>query len=158
MFSCVCQRWQHFYADQCDQIGRFLKVLCNKISSKTSNFFGYFEKPHSYVKTCMATSWVTFGNIWATFYSNIWSYWCWPKLIDQTDASFSGRKNRHLNHSHEQNANLTGVHRQHSGNVISLTEEVKSKEEEERNEEVKALVDCGGRDLGFCDMSSKYPG
>jgi len=44
--------------------------------------------------------------------------------------------------------------------VVSLTEkeEVKSKEEEERNEEVKALVDCGGRDLGFCDMSSKYPG
>ena len=53
MFSCVCQRWQHFYADQCDQIGRFLKVLCNKISSKTSNFFGYFEKPHYFL-----------GNFW----------------------------------------------------------------------------------------------
>ena len=71
-----------------------------------------------------------------------------------TKCLFPVRKNRNLNHDHSN-------HSSHShGNVVSLTEkeEVKSKEEEERNEEVKALVDCGGRDLGFCDMSSKYPG
>ena len=28
----------------------------------------------------------------------------------------------------------------------------------ERIDEVIELVDCGGRDLGFCDMNSKYPG
>ena len=44
---------------QCDQIGRFLKVLGNKISN---NFLGYFEKTHSYVKTALATFWATFGN------------------------------------------------------------------------------------------------
>ena len=29
-----------------------------------ANFWGYFEKPHSYVKTAVATYAVTFGNIW----------------------------------------------------------------------------------------------
>ena len=29
---------------------------------------------------------------------------------------------------------------------------------ERRIDEVRDLVDCGGSDLGFCDMSSKYPG
>ena len=36
---------------------------------------GYFEKHHSFAKTAVATSRVTFGNIRATFYSNIWSHW-----------------------------------------------------------------------------------
>ena len=64
-----------------------------------------------------------------------------------------------MNHSHEYPSNQSAGHR-HNANVVSLTDkdETKTKEEEERNEEVKALVDCGGRDLGFCDMSSKYPG
>ena len=26
------------------------------------------------------------------------------------------------------------------------------------NEIVRELVDCGGSDLGFCDMNSRYPG
>ena len=26
------------------------------------------------------------------------------------------------------------------------------------NEVVRELVDCGGSDLGFCDMNSRYPG
>ena len=38
------------------------------------NFLGYFEKPHFYVKTAVATYWVTFGNSWATCFSNIWSH------------------------------------------------------------------------------------
>ena len=25
-------------------------------------------------------------------------------------------------------------------------------------EHLHSLVDCGGRDLGFCDMNSRYPG
>jgi hypothetical protein len=78
--------------------------------------------------------------------------------IRQTNTFFAGRKNRLLNHSHDGHSNHS--HSNNNNNVVSLTdkEEVKTKEEEERNEEVKALVDCGGRDLGFCDMSSKYPG
>ena len=39
-----------------------------------------------------------------------------------------------------------GHHHQHHNEII------------ERIDEVIELVDCGGRDLGFCDMSSKYPG
>ena len=40
------------------------------------NFLGNVKKPHFYVKTAVATIWTTFGNIWATFYSNFWSHWC----------------------------------------------------------------------------------
>ena len=40
---------------QCDQIGRFFKVLGDKISNKSSRndwqLLGNVEKPHSYVKT-----------------------------------------------------------------------------------------------------------
>ena len=32
-----------------------------------ANFLGYFEKPHSYDKTALATFWATFGTSWATF-------------------------------------------------------------------------------------------
>ena len=39
------------------------------------NFLGNVKKPHFYVKTAVATIWTTFGNIWATFYSNFWSHW-----------------------------------------------------------------------------------
>ena len=64
---------------QCDQIARFLKVVGDITSIKSSpnywQLFGLFWKPHTFVKTYVATSWVTFENIWATFYSNIWSHW-----------------------------------------------------------------------------------
>ena len=70
---------------QCDQIGRFLIVIGDKISIKSSSnywhLFGYFEKPHSFVKTYAATSRVAFGNIWATFYSIIWSHWAQSRSI-----------------------------------------------------------------------------
>ena len=47
----------------------------------------------------------------------------------------------HSHDKHHQNH-----HHQHHNEII------------ERIDEVIELVDCGGRDLGFCDMSSKYPG
>ena len=53
---------------QCDQIGQFIKFLETKFQTKEAqiiiNSLGYFEKPHNYVKTAVATSWVnlkTFG-------------------------------------------------------------------------------------------------
>ena len=65
--------------------GDFLKFLptkfLTKVSQIISNFQGYFEKAHSYIKTASATSWVTFGNIWDTFYSNIWSHCMKSKKI-----------------------------------------------------------------------------
>ena len=68
---------QIFGGDECDQIGRVLKFLETTFLAKEAqmigNFLGYFEKPHSYVKTALATFWATFGKNWATFYSNIWS-------------------------------------------------------------------------------------
>ena len=51
----------------------FARFFLTKVA-QIIKFLGYFEKPHSYVKTAVATSWVTFGNIWATFYC-IWSHW-----------------------------------------------------------------------------------
>ena len=38
-----------------------------KEAQMIGNFLGYFEKPHSYVKTALATFWATFGKNWATF-------------------------------------------------------------------------------------------
>ena len=53
------------------RLGDFLKFLVAKFPTEVaqiiSNFLGYFEKPHSYVKTAVSTSWVTFGKIWAIF-------------------------------------------------------------------------------------------
>ena len=58
---------------QCDQIGRFLRVLGNKISDKSGTdycqLFGL-----SYVKTTVVTFWATFHNILDTFYFNRWSH------------------------------------------------------------------------------------
>ena len=57
----------------------FWKFLATKILAKEAqiigNFLGYLEKPHSYVKTALATFCTSFGKNWATFYSNIWSHW-----------------------------------------------------------------------------------
>ena len=57
--------------EQCDHIGRFLKFLTTKFQAKEAqmigNFLGYFEKPHSYVKTALATFLATFGKNWTTF-------------------------------------------------------------------------------------------
>ena len=42
------------------------KFLAN-VAKIVCAFLGYFEKPHSYVKTAVATSWVTFGKIGVFF-------------------------------------------------------------------------------------------
>ena len=58
--------WKFNSYNQCGQIGRFLKVLGDRISSKKAqmigNFLGYFEIPHSYVIATLATFWATFGE------------------------------------------------------------------------------------------------
>ena len=62
---------------QCDQIGRFLEVLGNKISSEKTKWmatFWGFWKASLLWKTALATFWATFGKNWATFYFNIWSH------------------------------------------------------------------------------------
>ena len=60
------------------RLGDFLKILVTKFLAKEAQnvaaFLGYFlKKTYSYVNTALATFWATFGKIWATFYSNIWS-------------------------------------------------------------------------------------
>ena len=60
------------------RLGNFWKVLATKFIAKEAqmiyNFLGYFEKPHYYEKTVLATFGATFGKNWATFYS-ICSHW-----------------------------------------------------------------------------------
>ena len=60
------------------RLGDFWKYSATKFLAKVAqiigNILGYFEYPHSYVKTAVATFWATLGNIWATFYFNIWSH------------------------------------------------------------------------------------
>ena len=65
---------------------------------------------------------------------------------DQSNHHHHSHRNDRLLH-HDPNAAGNGHHHNHHHNEII-----------ERIDEVIELVDCGGRDLGFCDMSSKYPG
>ena len=53
------------------RVGDFLKFLATKFLAKEAQmigtFLGYFEKPHFYVQTALATFCATFGKNWATF-------------------------------------------------------------------------------------------
>ena len=64
-------------SDSVTRLGDFLSAkFLAKVAQIISHFLGYFEKLPSYVKRAVAIFWVTFVNIWATFYPNIWhSYW-----------------------------------------------------------------------------------
>ena len=55
-----------FHEAQCDQIGRFSKVITNPISYKISPNIWYllcYFGEHFLVKTAVATFWSTFGNL-----------------------------------------------------------------------------------------------
>ena len=60
---------------QCDQIGRFLKVLDNKLaykcSPKTLSTFWAILKRSTLCKNVCG---MYLGNFWEHFYSNIWSH------------------------------------------------------------------------------------
>ena len=64
---------------QCDQIGRFLKVLgnifCHQSSPNIWKCFVYYVVCHFFKKNCfdffLGNNW----KIWITFNSNIWSHW-----------------------------------------------------------------------------------
>ena len=64
--------------NQCDQIGRFLKILGDRKSSKRSpndwQLFGLFWKTSLLCKNCIGYFWKTFVKNWTTFFSNIWSH------------------------------------------------------------------------------------
>ena len=59
------------------------KVLGNKMtgSKRSQNDWQLFElfwKTSLLCNNCfLATFWATFGKFWVTFYSKIWSHWCW---------------------------------------------------------------------------------
>ena len=59
---------------QCDQIGRFLEPLDNKFSNKNSpnvwRLLGQFWNTYFLSQAAVATFW----EIWATFYSKIWTH------------------------------------------------------------------------------------
>ena len=59
----------------------------------------FFEKSHSYVKTAFATFKASFGYIWATFYSNIWSHWHSVKIVAANEDT-SRSTLRNLNYLH----------------------------------------------------------
>ena len=44
-----------------------MTTFLSNVAKIISNFWSYFEKPHSCEKTFMATSLVTYGNIWTIF-------------------------------------------------------------------------------------------
>ena len=91
--KCVFLDWsgRSSSGNQCDQIGRFLKVLATKFLAKEAQMIRtvmvYFEKSHSHVKTGLATFLGNFWKNWATFYSNIWSQWM-QLMRSQKHSSF----------------------------------------------------------------------
>lgn len=68
--------------------------------------------------------------------------------------SHNHNNHNHNNHNHESHRSNRLLHH---GDNHNHHQHVQS-EIIERMDEVIELVDCGGRDLGFCDMNSKYPG
>ena len=67
-------------------------------------FLGNLKKLYSFAKTTVATFWVTFGNIWATFYSNIWSHWLQCKIMKvKVKPFFLGRFSGTLTQTSKEN-------------------------------------------------------
>ena len=64
---------------QCDQIGRFLKVLCNTFCYQSSpniwKCFGVFCSVSLFKKNCFGFFLGNNRKIWVTFNSSIWSHW-----------------------------------------------------------------------------------
>ena len=86
---------------QCDQNGRFLKILCAKVSFKISSnvrwLFRLFESITFQAKTAVASFWATFGKVWATFIFNIWSHCVeWPKNMTNASSIIDVRHSRRL--------------------------------------------------------------
>ena len=77
---------------QCDQIGWFLKVLCDKLSFKSSQnvwwLLGYFEII-VLSKNCRGYSFVNFWQNWATYYPSS-GHTEHTSLLTHDDISFSG--------------------------------------------------------------------
>ena len=81
--------WHSFYFpahlwSQCDQIGRFEKVICYKFYYKSAQniwqLYGLLQK-HNFLSNNYCGSFL--GNlckIWVTFYSNIWSLCLWTSI------------------------------------------------------------------------------
>ena len=76
------QEPNHWWA-QCDQIGRFSKVLgeifCFKSSPNVQWLLGYFEKHPFWDQNWFGNILDNFWKIWATFNFSIWSHWSSPK-------------------------------------------------------------------------------
>ena len=72
--------------EQCDQIGRFLKVSNSifaypKVAQKIVDLWAFWKRSIN-VETVVDIRYEIFVNIWATFLSSIWSHWMWMnKLI-----------------------------------------------------------------------------
>ena len=65
------------------RLGDFEISWRQKFQQKKPKLLATFKaiwKPHCYDKTAVATSLVTFGNIWAIFYYNTWSHWSRIKI------------------------------------------------------------------------------
>ena len=73
LFDGCCLKHHH----QCDQIGRFLNVPGSKFSFKTTpNNWQHCGLFLSFVFSynCFGYLGATYGTVWATLFSNIWSY------------------------------------------------------------------------------------
>ena len=59
----------------------FVANVLTKVAKIITEFLGCFERHYFLVTTVVATFWPTFGKIWATLCSDIWSHWlCCTRL------------------------------------------------------------------------------
>ena len=75
-------------------------------------------------------------NIYQTSFAYLYWIFTWRVF-------FTGNEGHNIEHSHVHDSN----HIEDEKNNRRIDNEV-----------VRELVDCGGSDLGFCDMNSRYPG
>ena len=79
--------------DQCDQIGRYLNVIGNKFSFKSSphflHFLGLSEKHCFWSKNSLASFGQLLEKNWVTFYSKIWSHSWLVSSTTTTTLAFS---------------------------------------------------------------------
>ena len=64
------------------RLGDFLKLLVTNIPTKVA----YLEKHYLLSKYGFGYFWATFGNIWVTFYFNIWSH-CFTRSTPELELT-----------------------------------------------------------------------
>ena len=84
----ICHRQTSPYlSDSVTRLGDFQKLLATNLLAKEAQMIGYFEKPHSFVKTASATFW---GKIGLLFTPTSGHTTITGQIVKATESYFAG--------------------------------------------------------------------